>query len=115
MGNTKHVHLPGRTHRCKQCGKREFEHSLETRRICPKCGLEVARTGLYPHMKYHCKGNSRKQKRSYSRKACPICRKRIHSASLARHVKTHSKKRNDVTNTGDVSDKSSKFPSVQLF
>ena len=89
----RHVHLHGRSHRCKHCGKREREHSLETRRICPMCGLEVARTGIYPHMKHHCKANPKRKKRSYSTKSCPVCKKQIHSSSFARHVKTHSKKK----------------------
>ena len=92
MSNSRHVHLWGRSHRCKHCGKREREHSLETRRICPMCGLEVARTGLYPHMKYHCKANPKRKKRSYSTRTCHICKKSIHCSSHARHVKTHSEK-----------------------
>ena len=93
MSNSRHVHFYGRSHRCKHCGKREREHSLENRRLCPMCGLEVARTGLYPHMKYHCKANPKRKKRSYSTRACPICKKNVHSSSFARHVKTHSKKK----------------------
>ena len=92
MSDARHVHLHGRSRRCKHCGKRAREYSPD-RRICPKCGLEVARTGLYPHLKYHCKAEPNRKKRLYSKRACPTCKKRIHSSSFARHVKTHSKKK----------------------
>ena len=96
MSSCRHVHLSGQIHRCKRCkhsGKREREHALEDRRICPECGLEVSRTGLYPHLKYHCPANPNKKKRTYSNKTCPICKKRVRSARFARHVKSHSKKK----------------------
>ena len=98
MSSCRHVYLSGRSHshRCKHCGKRELEHALENRRICPKCGIEVSRTGLYPHLKYHCKANPARKKRKYSTKACPICKRHVHSASYARHIKTHSKKKKRV-------------------
>ena len=91
--SSRKIQLHSKCRRCKHCGKRERECSIETRRNCPKCGMEISRTGLYPHMKYHCKSNPKRKKRTYSAKSCPICKKRLHSASFARHVKTHRHKR----------------------
>ena len=93
MSSCRHVYLSGRSHRCRHCGKRDLERALEDRRTCPRCGLELSRTGLYPHLKYHCKANPNRKKRKYSKKACPVCKKRVHSAGFARHVKSHSKKK----------------------
>ena len=104
MSSCRHVHLSGRAHRCVHCGKRDLEHALQERRICFKCGIEVSRTGLYPHLKYHCPKNPNRKKRTYSktkralsvRSACivprmqgmlePIRRKRNHDVFKRNYV-----------------------------
>ena len=70
----KHVALRGDV-RCSSCKKRVY--SLETRRVCPYCNMEISRTGLYPHMKYHCKKKPQRRRRSYSTKNLPHMQKQI--------------------------------------
>ena len=77
---------------CRVCGSRSHETSLETRRNCPLCGKEMARTAIYEHMRHACPKNPQRCPKKFSKKQCKICRKFFHEKGLRAHVLSqHSK------------------------
>ncbi len=62
------------------------------KKTCPYCSKRFSNKGVYEHMKYHCKSNKKKQKKSYSKRKCDLCKKRFHE----KYINTHKYLAHDV-------------------
>ena len=55
------------------------------KKTCPHCSKRYSNKGVYEHMRFHCKSNKRKEKKSYSKRWCPICDKMYHEQYINTH------------------------------